>query len=59
MTPREYLQRAEDLLAEAEVSAPGSQFQAQTLASLATANAVVAALALLVAMVDGRIGGQS
>jgi hypothetical protein len=55
MTPREYLQRAEDLLSEAEVTAPGSPFRASVLAELATASATVAALQLLVAVVDGRI----
>jgi hypothetical protein len=51
---REYLDRAERLLAEAEGAAPGSQFLSQTLSALAMANAMVAALMLVVAVVEGR-----
>jgi hypothetical protein len=60
LTPREHLARAEVLLEQAESEAPGSQFHAQTLAELAQAHAQVAALALIVAVVDGRLedGGQ-
>jgi hypothetical protein len=48
------MDRARQLLAEAEEAAAGSPFQAQTLAQLAVANAVVAQLALVVAVAEGR-----
>jgi hypothetical protein len=53
-TPREYMHRAQVLLEQAEQAAAGSPYQAQTLAALAVANAVVAQLTLVVAVAEGR-----
>jgi hypothetical protein len=53
-TPRDYMHRAQTLLLQAEEARAGSPYQAQVLASLAVANAVVAQLALVVAVTEGR-----
>lgn len=54
MNAREYLDRAEWLLQAAEESVPGSEFHCQTMAALSAANSMLAALLLVVAVVEGR-----